>query len=315
MKVCPIIMSGGFGTRLRPLSTPECPKQFINFIDGKHSMFQNTFKRIRKIFRTEKILICCNKKHIALIEKQIKSINEDNYVILAEERGRNTFASVLAGLQFCKLVSKSDILFVSPSDSYIENDDTFIKIVYDGLLYSFLSKKHVLFGIKPTKVDNKYGYIKTNKCFEKINRHKFYDIDFFIEKPSIENIEKIFKQHECYWNSGHFIFSISELVDDIKKYSPNEFLAFKTKKFFEKKQKDLYITNENFLELPNNQIDRIIIENSKNLVCCKARIKWFDVGSFNVLYTLFKDGKFSIPKEYYHLCNFDNKFLRLMSNL
>ncbi len=311
MNVLPIILCGGFGSRLSPLSSEELPKQFIPFIEHKYSFFQKTFKRVRKVFFTEKIIICCNVKHIDLIKKQIKDINEDNYILLAEKEKRNTFPSILISLQFAKKYH-SDVLFVTPSDNYIYNDDNYIKNVYTSVLHSFIYKKHVLFGIKPTRADSNYGYIQIN---DKEKIHMFYNIKSFIEKPDVKTAKDFIKNSNYFWNSGSFVFNFDKLINDIKKHSIDMFVKYKNENFLEKKYNNLYITNDNFLNLPTKQIDKEIIEKSNNIVCQKSTFEWYDIGSFEVINHLIKKGKIQISEEYYFLIKKYKSFLKLRSSL
>ena len=281
--ILPLVIAGGFGKRLAPLSTIDLPKQFISFFKNGDSFFQKTVKRIRKFLITEKIVICINQRHINLVKEQLKKICEDNYILICEQESRNTFASVLLGLKAVKFLKNIDTMLVIPADSFIENEDLFCKNIQTATLQSLITERHVVFGVKPTKVEDKYGYIKINsrksKTFEQC---VFFNVDRFIEKPELAKAKQFIEQGNYFWNSGHFVFNVEKLQEEIKKYQTKAFQIADQMKLIKKSHK-VYTTDDVFLTIPNLQIDRAIIEKSKNLLCCKAEFDWCDIGSFEIL--------------------------------
>ena len=317
MRVLPAIIAGGFGRRLFPISTDAKPKQFIYFFDKKYSCFQKTVQRTRIVFVTEKIAICCNKTHVEIIKQQLADINESNYVLLVENDARNTFASVLFCLKFAQK-THIDTLFVSPVDSYIENDGLFAKKISNATMFSFIKNKHVIFGVKPTEVCDRYGYIQINKNnVERIGNNRYYEIKNFKEKPSIDVAKSLVKSCNCFWNIGHFIFDVNALLEDLKKYQKSAFIDYKNMKLI-LKNRFSYILSGCFDNFPVLPVDKVIIEKSRNFVFNKLSFEWCDIGSFETLGALLKAGKISIPKEYYFTTKRDSNFLnflKLISNL
>ena len=303
MNILPLVLAGGFGKRLSPLSTEELPKQFIHFFDNEESFFQKTIKRLRRVFITETIVVCCNEKHLDLVKIQLKKINETNFALIIEKESRNTFASVLLGLNLAKRYEINTMLVV-PSDSFIENNEVFYKNIHSAITESYKTKKHVIFGIKPHEANNNYGYIKIsdNKkiCCVKNKKNNFFDVESFIEKPDIETAEKFVKYGDCFWNSGQFVFNIEKLKQEIKQYQKEAWRIFSKMKLI-KKSKNLYITDNIFLTIPNLQIDRAIIEKSKNLLCCEAEFDWCDIGSFEVLKYLISVKKIQTVGNYFNV--------------
>ena len=281
--ILPLVIAGGFGKRLAPLSTIDLPKQFMHFFDNEESFFQKTVKRIRKFLITEKIVICINQRHINLAKEQLKKICEDNYILICEQESRNTFASVLLGLKAVKFLKNIDTMLVVPTDSFIENEDLFCKNIQTATLQSLITERHVIFGVKPTKVEDKYGYIKINsrksKTFEQC---VFFNVDRFIEKPELAKAKQFIEQGNYFWNSGHFVFNVEKLQEEIKQCQEDAWRIFTRMKLIQKSKK-FYITDDVFLTIPNLQIDRAIIEKSKNLLCCEAEFDWCDIGSFETI--------------------------------
>lgn len=280
--ILPLVIAGGFGKRLAPLSTIDLPKQFISFFKNGDSFFQKTVKRIRKFLITEKIVICINQRHINLVKEQLKKICEDNYILICEQESRNTFASVLLGIKIAEIL-KANTMFVSPTDSFIENEDLFCKNIQTATLQSLITERHVVFGVKPTKVEDKYGYIKINsrksKTFEQC---VFFNVDRFIEKPELAKAKQFIEQGNYFWNSGHFVFNVEKLQKEIKQCQEDAWRIFARMKLIQKSKK-FYITDDVFLTIPNLQIDKAIIEKSKNLLCCEAEFDWCDIGSFETI--------------------------------
>ena len=312
MKVAPLVLAGGFGKRLMPISNSKCPKQFVIFFHDKYSLFQLTIKRIRKIFAKETILVCCNKLHIKIVEKQLRKIYEHNYFLLIEEEGRNTFGSVIVGLKFVDKLN-FDTLFVVPSDSYIERENEFIKNINNSINYSFKKGRHILFGINPAYASDKYGYLRVcNKENNNIS-NEFVSVDDFKEKPNIDTAKQFLQDGRYYWNSGHFIFNIEKLKHEIQEFEQNAYNVLEDLDF-QKIDNCKYFVGNDFCRIPDKQIDVAILEKSENLSCCLATFDWLDVGSFEVLEKLYFCGKIELPKKYYSLILF-NKDLILISNL
>ena len=127
-----------------------------------------------------------------------------------------------------------------------------------------------------------------------------FDVESFIEKPDIETAEKFVKYGDCFWNSGQFVFNIEKLKQEIKQYQKEAWRIFSKMKLI-KKSKNLYITDNIFLTLPNLQIDKAIIEKSRNLLCCKAGFDWVDIGSFEVLKYLISVKKIQTVGNYFNV--------------
>ncbi|MEF3279914.1 MAG: mannose-1-phosphate guanylyltransferase/mannose-6-phosphate isomerase [Elusimicrobiota bacterium] len=263
-----IIMAGGSGTRLWPVSRENYPKQFIK-INGE-SLLSKTYKRFLKLCDRNDIYIITNEKYKFYVINELFNLNKDiEKNLILEPVGKNTSGAIILSVKFLieKIkVSVKESVFVTPSDHIILNEDEFIKYVKNA---ETLSKKGyiVTFGIKPTLPHTGYGYIKIGKQISK----DFYKVDKFTEKPDIKKAEEYFKSGDYYWNSGMFKFSIATIMEEFKKYQPDMY------KFFSLKYNDLI---EKFNELKNISIDYTIMENTKKAVVNKSEIIWSDVGGW-----------------------------------
>lgn len=230
MKITPILLAGGYGTRLSPLSVQTLPKQYIQMFNGKKSLLQITVKRIRSVFRNENIVIATNIIYSNIAKQQLSEINEINYSLLIEQQQKNTLPTIAS---VAKIYTNSDVLFFTPTDLIIDNINAFAREVITSCMYCYLNNKHVLFGIKPTRLDCNFGYIKITPTANKstgadnidyddvFNVNSFKQIKCFIEKPAVEKAKTLHKSGQCYWNSGMFVFARNILINNINCFYPS----------------------------------------------------------------------------------------------
>jgi mannose-1-phosphate guanylyltransferase len=275
--ITPVILSGGSGTRLWPLSRKDYPKQFINLINDS-SLFQDTINRLPK--NTKDPLIICNEEHRFLVAEQLRNINKKTAGIILEPIGKNTAPAVaLAALSF---VNKSEdpILLVLSSDHLIKDNISFHKSIEIAEKLAHKGKL-VTFGVKPIYPETGYGYIEAIES----KKSEYYKIKSFKEKP-LKNIAiEYLQQDNFYWNSGIFMFKASTFLKELKKFSPNILSA--CKKSFKSDEKDLdfiRLVNEEFYKCPSDSIDYALMENTKDGVVVPLDAGWNDVGSWSALY-------------------------------
>ncbi len=266
-----IILSGGSGTRLWPLSRKLMPKQFLKLFDGK-SLFQKTIERNSRVCESCMVVSNMDQYFIALDDLEEvgnEKFNIENTKFLLEEIGRNTAPAIA----FAALESdENEILFVTPSDHLIKNEEEYKKSV---LRAKELAKKGYLvtFGITPNEANTGYGYIEA----------RGEDVIKFHEKPNLEKAKEYLKRGNYYWNSGMFMFKAGVYLEELKKHSPKVYEE--VLKSYEKKQ----IINENQIRLKNMQnipdisIDYAVMEKSDKIKIVKSNFKWNDVGSFDSL--------------------------------
>ena len=264
-----VILCGGNGTRLWPLSRTLMPKQFIKIIDDL-SLFQETVIRNNKL--TNKFLIVCNEAHYFIALDQIEDIKKqldkdcDFKFILESQRKDTGAAIVLATLS----VKTDEILFVTPSDHLIKDDKKYLKSIHKSIKNvknGFLS----LFGIKATSPEIAYGYIKANKK----------NVEKFCEKPNLELAKKYIKSKKYFWNSGMFCFKAEVLLSEVKKYY-KELFKFTSKAYTHSiNENPLRIPAEYMQNIPSISIDYAVMEHSKRLKLIKADFVWSDLGSFD----------------------------------
>ncbi|WP_297455332.1 mannose-1-phosphate guanylyltransferase/mannose-6-phosphate isomerase [Persephonella sp.] len=272
-----IILAGGSGTRLFPLSRKYFPKQFLNIADNK-SLFQKTIERNLKVTGEMKdILVITNKDYKFHVINQIKDIlgKDINTNVLLEPIGKNTAPAIALAVRYLqdKLgVDENEVVFVSPSDHIVSPTEKFVNFVKKA---EDLAKNGfiVTFGVNPTKPETGYGYIEADTS-NKINNA--YKVKQFHEKPDLETAQKYILSGNYYWNSGMFAFSIRTILDELKKFSPEIYELINEKSYEE--------VLDNFENMPDISIDYAVMEKTDKAVVLPLELLWSDVGSWDSIY-------------------------------
>ena len=275
--IIPVILSGGSGTRLWPLSRKLHPKQFIELM-GKTTLFQEAVLRLPESI--ENPLIICNEEHRFLAAEQLRKINKEPKNIILEPVGRNTAPAIaLAALKSIK-ESEDAILLVLSADHLIQDMDKFHQAIALATKQAEQNKL-VTFGIAPNKIETGYGYIKAN-----ISKNKnYYDIDEFVEKPDYKTAKKYVDSGGYFWNSGMFMFKASVYLSELEKYEPEILSACQKSCQTEFYDLDFIRLNEQeFLKCPSQSIDYAVMEKTKNASMVILDANWSDVGSWTALW-------------------------------
>ena len=275
--IVPVILSGGSGTRLWPLSRKLHPKQFINLVN-ETTLFQDTILRLPK--DVAEPLIICNEEHRFLAAEQLREIGKKTKGIILEPEGRNTAPAVaLAALQFINK-GEDPILLVLSADHLIKNIEAFHQSI---TIASELAEnnKLITFGVVPDKAETGYGYIEANIN----NTDDYYSIKSFTEKPSQKNAKKYLDSVNYLWNSGMFMFKASVYLSELEKFEPEILSTCKKSCTTENIDSDfIRIDNDAFHQCPNESIDYAVMEHTKNGVVVPLDANWSDVGSWSSLW-------------------------------
>ncbi|MUK92258.1 mannose-1-phosphate guanylyltransferase/mannose-6-phosphate isomerase [Aliivibrio fischeri] len=280
MNILPVIMAGGSGSRLWPLSRTQYPKQFISLVNND-SMLQNTISRLEQLPKSEPIIIC-NNDHRFMVAEQMRELGIHNADIILEPVGRNT-APAIALAAFQAIRDEQDpLLLVLAADHVITNEQAFIESVNrsipaaeDGML--------VTFGIVPTHPEIGYGYIKQGQVFN----NDLYHVEAFVEKPNFETAKQYLDTGKYSWNSGMFLFKASTYLNELKKY--NSAIYDTCKLALDSSYSDLdfiRISKELFAECPDDSIDYAVMEQTDKAVVLPMDAGWSDVGSWSALWDI-----------------------------
>lgn len=267
-----ILLAGGGGTRLWPLSTQDFPKQFIDFGDGQ-SLLQKTISRLLLIENLGDIVISTSQEYENLVRMQVEPFSKASIRILVEPERKNTAAAIAFA---CKSLMQSarpqDLVLVVPSDHLIEPEEQFAAAV-EAIIPTAVQGKIITFGIAPTKPETGYGYLQLGDPFDSHT----YTVEKFIEKPSREKAAELIESEKVYWNAGIFAFSLSTFWKELKTHAP-QIADLSSGSFTEMRLA--------FSEMPDISIDYAIMEKSEAIVACPLKISWSDVGSWDSLYEI-----------------------------
>ena len=281
MKIRPIILCGGAGTRLWPQSKNNLAKQFIDF--GGWSLLEKTLNRV-KTSTFDYPVISTNIRYLKLVKKYLKKFKVRKYKIVLEPSKRNTAPAILASALIKEIPNEQPLMFFA-ADHLIEKVSIFIKAINKNKA-NLTDQNIFVFGIKPTSASSEYGYFLTKKIKSNINK-----VTKFIEKPKKNKANEIIKQ-KGYWNSGMFFLRKDSIINNFKKYQPliyrNCFKAVSLSRLIE----NTYYLNKKFFEkTPAKSFDYAILEKTKLINAIKLDIPWSDLGSWKEILKMYDKHK------------------------
>ena len=298
--IIPVILCGGSGTRLWPLSRKLYPKQFISLVND-NTLFQNTLLRLPK--EVENPIVVCNEEYRFLAAEQLRQINKHSNNIILEPISKNTAPAIaLAALA----AANDTLLLVLPADHVIEDEEYFNKLVLEAMPLA-KSGKLVTFGIVPTKAHTGYGYIKSGRKLD-----IGFIVDQFMEKPSTQHAKKYFESGEYYWNSGIFLFNSSRYLEELNKFRPNIYQACKNSiQGIKSDFNFLRVEKARFEECPRESVDFAVMENTADAVVIAMDVGWSDVGYWSSLWDITnKDKNGNVIHGDVIIHNSNNSFIR-----
>jgi mannose-1-phosphate guanylyltransferase/mannose-6-phosphate isomerase len=278
--ILPVIMAGGKGSRLWPLSRELYPKQFLT-VSGELSMLQQTVARLTGMEHSAPLLIC-NEEHRFIAAEQLRLGGFAHSGIILEPVGRNTAPAIaLAALQALKNAKQDEdpILLVLAADHLIDDTSAFQTSVTKALPFA-KDGKLVTFGIVPTVPETGYGYIKAGE-----SQGDAFTVAQFVEKPDLNTAQGYLASGDYYWNSGMFLFKASRYLEELKKYSPEILLA--CEKSMEESIPDMDFVRvdiEAFQRCPDDSIDYAVMEKTDSSMVIPMDAGWSDVGSWSALW-------------------------------
>lgn len=283
MQIIPVILSGGSGTRLWPLSRKQYPKQYLPLV-GNNTLFQETILRLKGLDNLLDPIVVCNADHRFLVAEQCQQIDITNPTILLEPIGRNTAPAIAAAaFQSLKHKHKDEaVLLVLSADHVIQDIKAFHKAINIAINQA-CSGKLVTFGIVPSNANTSYGYIKSVKS----NSNGAYKVEQFVEKPDLKTAQSYLRQGNYLWNSGMFMFKAETLVDELTANSPDIIKAVSSA--IKNATKDLdfiRLEEQSFSLSPDNSIDYALLEKSDNVFVVPLDAGWSDLGSWSSLYDI-----------------------------
>ena len=281
MQIIPVILSGGSGTRLWPLSRKQYPKQYLP-LAGDNTMLQETILRLSGLDNLADPIIICNADHRFLVAEQCQQIDIQDPTILLEPVGRNTAPAIAAAaLQSLKEIDDA-VLLVLSADHVIQDVEAFHQAINIASNQA-QEGKLATFGIVPTDANTGYGYIKSSQE----NIDGAYKVEEFVEKPDLETAEKYLEQGNYLWNSGMFMFKADTLIDELTTHSPE--IVTSVNDAVNNAEQDLdfiRLDKQAFESSPSDSIDYALMEKSDNVVVVPLDAQWNDIGSWSALHDI-----------------------------
>jgi len=288
-KLIPVIMAGGTGSRLWPLSRESFPKQFLSIDDSGFSLLQQTLQRLSGLDGIEIAapLVICNEEHRFLVAEQLREIGQLGCNIILEPVGRNTAPAVALAAHLANEDEPESTLLVLAADHLIKKVDNFHAAIQLGTQFS-TNNKLVTFGIIPESPETGYGYIKRG---EQLAEGSF-SVAGFVEKPSLDKATAYLASGEYSWNSGMFMFTAETFLQELQQLSPEIYQS--TGQSIARSQRDMNfirVDSDTFKDCPSDSIDYAVMEKTRNAVVIPIDAGWSDVGSWSSLWDVSdKDG-------------------------
>ena len=282
-------MAGGIGSRFWPISTIDCPKQFIDILGNGKTLLQETVERFKDICPKENVWVVTSGKYATIVKEQLPQIPSTN--ILLEPCRRNTAPCIAyAAWKILKTAPEANII-VTPSDHHVANKDEFKKVVSAAL--DFVTDKDVILtiGIKPTRPDTGYGYIEAKGDTCSGDKYSIKEVESFKEKPDKETAEEYIAKRNFFWNSGVFIWNVKTITDAIKRFEPKIAEIFEQMYSIFGTEKEQPEINENFPKCRNISIDYAVLERAENVYAISGDFGWSDLGTWGSLYDFLEHDK------------------------
>ena len=271
MKV--IILAGGGGSRLFPLSRTRFPKQFLK-LKGDKSLLAQTIERFSELVEPLDIVIVTNHEYIHHVKTELVAAKAQEAHILLEPVARNTAPAIALAVRYCVdqlRCGVDEVMVVTPSDHIIQSVATFTTNLRQALGLAKMNKI-VTLGVKPDSPETGYGYIQAGKPFG-----TGFNVDSFHEKPDLALAEDYLASGSYYWNSGMLVFTVRCFMDELRVYQPEIYALTDSR---------LVTMMENFAEMPNISIDYAVVEKSRQVVMLPLTTDWSDIGSWDAIYNV-----------------------------
>lgn len=294
--IIPVILSGGTGSRLWPLSRELYPKQLLPLVNS-NTMLQSTAERLSGINDISAPLVVCNEEHRFMVAEQLRSIGMPPSATLLEPVGRNTAPAVAIAALEAMATSQNPVLLVLPADHVVRDVRAFQRAVEAGKSLA-IGGKLITFGIVPKTPETGYGYIKKGaECRVQgagadvgaygHTPSAAYQVDRFVEKPDMETAREYVASGDYLWNSGMFMFSASRYIDELQKFAPDIVASCKKAHAGAKRDLDFVrLDSEAFSAIPSISIDYAVMEKTADAAVIPLDADWSDVGSWSALWEI-----------------------------
>lgn len=279
-KLVPVVLCGGSGTRMWPLSRSNYPKQFLNLIEEGKSTFQTTLTRMPE--HSSPAILVCNESHRFILSDQISKLSLKTETIILEPTGKNTAAAITLAALTASQNGENPILLVTPADHQIKDEDTFHRTVEKGMKLAE-DNQLVTIGIQPDHPETGYGYIQMGEEISK----DCHEVKYFVEKPDFQTAKAFLEEGNYLWNSGMFIFKASVFLEEISKFAP-DILDCCADALQDRTDDSIFtrVDEATFKECPSDSIDYVVMEKTQKASVVTMDSQWSDIGSWSSVWEL-----------------------------
>lgn len=276
-----VIMAGGVGSRIWPMSTSDRPKQFIDMLGVGRSLIQLTYDRFEGVCASENVWVVTNKQYEQIVREQLPEIPAEN--ILLEPCRRNTAPCIAYVSWRIKAKDPKANIVVTPSDAIVLNVPEFRRVITQSLKFTSETDAIVTLGIKPNRPETGYGYIQADLSTSSPRNKEIFRIDTFREKPDLETAKRYIQQNNFFWNAGIFVWSVSTIVNAFRIYAPAISKVFEGLLNVYGTDKEQEMIDKLYPECEKISVDYAIMEKAEEIFVCPADFGWSDLGSWSSL--------------------------------
>ncbi len=277
-----VIMAGGVGSRLWPLSSEQMPKQFIDVLGCGKSLIQLTLQRFQGIVPEENTWVVTSATYAPIVHEQLPQIPEQN--ILKEPIARNTAPCIAYASWKIKSINPKANIVVAPSDHIVADVEEFRRVLLASLQFAGESDAIVTLGMQPTRPDTGYGYIQIDRSEACTSNSHIYRIDTFREKPDLETAKEYVSSDNFYWNAGIFIWNVSTIVNALRIYANTISNGFERLLNIYGTPQEQEQVDSVYMSCPSISIDYAVLENADEVFCYPSSFGWSDVGTWQSLH-------------------------------
>lgn len=276
-----VILAGGAGSRFWPISSEELPKQFLDILGCGRTLIQLTLERFNGLIPKENVWVVTAEKYREIVMEQLPEIPSGN--ILFEPCRRNTAPCICyVSWKIKKLNTKANIV-VSPSDHLVVDIQAFQSAIDDSLSFAAETDAVVTLGLKPTRPETGYGYIKADLTYSSSRKHNIFRVDEFKEKPTLEVAKEYIQSPNYLWNSGIFIWNVNTIINAFRVYEPEVSSIFEGLMPYYGTDKEQNKIDESYPQCKNISVDYAILEKAEEIFVFPASFSWSDLGTWNSL--------------------------------
>lgn len=276
-----VILAGGSGSRFWPISSEELPKQFLDILGCGRTLIQLTLERFNGLIPKENVWVVTAEKYREIVMEQLPEVPSSN--ILCEPCRRNTAPCICyVSWKIKKLNTKANIV-VSPSDHLVVDIQAFQSAIDDSLSFAAETDAVVTLGLKPTRPETGYGYIKADLTYSSSRKHNIFRVDEFKEKPTLEVAKEYIQSPNYLWNSGIFIWNVNTIINAFRVYEPEVSSIFEELMPYYGTDKEQNKIDESYPQCKNISVDYAILEKAEEIFVFPASFSWSDLGTWNSL--------------------------------